>query len=172
MDKIRNGDLITSPADKRKYKGFLETKINDIKNLKEGKPTGFAAQNEQKHVFTPQEIGKMTPEEFKLHETEIMEQLSNGQIKNESPRVDYENYKNDGTSNKRIFTREDIDGMTTDEYTKNEKEIVLQMNSIGIPYKNEVPKNVKTYEKGKSYSTDSKDGRWVTINGNHVFIEK
>ena len=39
----------------------------------------------------------------------------------------------------------------------------------------EIDENDKiTYEKEKSqrsYSTNSQDGRWVTINGNHVFIE-
>lgn len=48
-----------------------------------------------------------------------------------------------------------------------------QMNSIGIPYKKDLPSNVKTYENKKSYSTSSSnaDGKWVTINGNHVLMK-
>ncbi len=47
------------------------------------------------------------------------------------------------------------------------------MNSIGIPYKNDLPSDAKTHEKEKSYSTTSEkaDGKWVTINGNHVLIK-
>lgn len=51
-------------------------------------------------------------------------------------------------------------------------EIRVQMNSIGIPYEKDLPQNVKTFSKEKSYSTNPEDGKWVTINGNHVFIEK
>lgn len=48
---------------------------------------------------------------------------------------------------------------------------MAQMNSIGIPYKNDLPSNIKTREKEKSYATSSSDGKWVTINGNHVLIK-
>ena len=40
----------------------------------------------------------------------------------------------------------------------------------------EIAKGTKTYGKEKrnssSSSSSSEDGRWVTINGNHVFIEE
>ena len=52
--------------------------------------------------------------------------------------------------------------MSADEFIKNEAEIMGQLQSIGLPDKKDLPQN----------STDSDDGRWVTINGNHVFIEK
>ncbi len=120
---------------------------------------------EAERFFTPQEIENMTSEEFTKNESAIMEQLRNGQIKTNSPEFDYQNYD-------RVYTREDIDKMSTSEYTKHEKEIMEQMNNIGIPSKNELPKGTKIYEKEKSYSTSSQDGKWVTINGNHVFIEK
>ena len=48
------------------------------------------------------------------------------------------------------------------------KEIMEQMNTIGIPNKSDLPKGTKTHEN----STTPKDGKWVTINGNHVLIEK
>lgn len=56
--------------------------------------------------------------------------------------------------------------MSTEEFTKHEKAIRTQMNKIGIPSKRELPQNTKTY------SSDPKNGKWVTINGNHVFIDK
>ena len=62
--------------------------------------------------------------------------------------------------------------MPFDEYTKHEKEIQKQIQDIGLPYKKDLPHNTKTFDKEKNYSTNPKDGKWVTINGNHVFIEK
>lgn len=64
----------------------------------------------------------------------------------------------------RIFTREELQKLTLKEYKKYEKEINAQLKTIGIPYKNELPKNIKTY-------TDELMGHWVTIDGNHVFIK-
>ena len=73
-----------------------------------------------------------------------------------------------------LYTREDIGNMTTKEYTKHEDAIKQQMKTIGIPYNKDVPKGTKTYGKEKAShnsSSSTEDGRWVTINGNHVYIE-
>lgn len=64
-----------------------------------------------------------------------------------------------------IFTREEIAEMALEDYQKNEKAIMRQLKERGIPKEKDL---VKT--KHKNYS--NKDGRWVTIDGNHVFIEK
>jgi len=64
-----------------------------------------------------------------------------------------------------IFTREQIKKMTTDEFLKNEKAIMQQLKEKGIPTNRELE------EKRKKKTTSSNKGRWVTINGNHVFIE-
>ena len=48
------------------------------------------------------------------------------------------------------------------------------MKTIGIPYKKDIPKDTKTYGKTKTSvnsSSSAQDGRWVTINGNHVLIK-
>ena len=102
-----------------------------------------------------------------------MEQMKNGQIKSEANIIDYENYKNPQSGKSRVFTREDIQKMTTDEYSKYEKEINSQIKTIGLPYEKDLPKKTLTYkkEKSKNYSSASKDGKWVTINGNHVLID-
>lgn len=125
-------------------------------------------------IFTPHEIGNMTSEEFEQNLPIIEQQLRDGLIRPQSEQPkDYSNYKNPETGTNKIYTREDISKMSTDEYSKNEKEIYAQMNSIGIPYKNDLPSNVKTYKKEKSYPTSSENagGKWVTINGNHVLIK-
>lgn len=73
-----------------------------------------------------------------------------------------------------VYTREDIAKMSANEYTKNEKEINAQLKTIGVPYNRDLPKNIQTYGKLKTYknnSTTSSEGRWVTINGNHVLIK-
>lgn len=171
MGRMRSGQLITNPNDSRKFDGKLEKTARQIKELQEGKQTGYASPIN--HIFTPEEIGKMTPEQFTQNEALIMEQLRNGQMQKQVSKIDYENYKNAESGNNQIFTREDISNMTAKEYSENEKEIMSQMNSIGIPYKKDLPSNVKTYENKKSYSTSSSnaDGKWVTINGNHVLMK-
>lgn len=160
ITRMKSGKLILSPNDNRKYKDYKKLNFQN-------QPTGFAANiTENQHIFTPQEIGKMSNQEFSQNEAVIMEQLRNGQIKNQTPKLEYENYKNPESGNKKVFTREDIENMTADEYSKYEKEIMAQVKSIGIPYKKDLPHNSKT-----NYSSNPKDGKWVTINGNHVFIE-
>lgn len=47
-------------------------------------------------------------------------------------------YTNPTSGDNKIFTREDIAQMTTDEYTKYEKDINSQLNSVGIPTKAEL----------------------------------
>ena len=80
MGRMRSGQLITNPNDSRKFDGKLEKTARQIKELQEGKQTGYATPIN--HIFTPEEIGKMTPEQFTQNEALIMEQLRNGQCKN------------------------------------------------------------------------------------------
>lgn len=85
-------------------------------------------------IFTPEEIGKMTPEEFSKNETIIANQLKQGLIK--SQENDFSNlldYKNGVSGENKIYTRETIGNMTLDEYTRLEPEINAQLKSIGIP---------------------------------------
>ncbi len=172
MGRIRNGQLITNPNDTRKYNSLLEKGVRKFKQLQEGKLTGHATNLDNiDHIFTREKIDNMTSDEFAQNELAIMEQLRNGQILSQTQKFDYSNYKNPETGTEKIYTREDISKMSTDEYSKNEKEIMAQMNSIGIPFKNDLPSTVKTHEKEKSYAITSSDGKWVTINGNHVLIK-
>lgn len=123
-------------------------------------------------IFTPQEIGNMTREEFEENLPIIEQQLKDGLIKPQSEQPkDYLNYKNPETGTNKIYTREDISKMSSNEYSTKEKEIIAQMNSIGIPFKKDLPSNVKTQEKSYSTSSRNADGKWVTINGNHVLIK-
>ena len=150
MEKMKNGDLITDPKDKRRYE-----------ETKNGKPTGGAASLE---AFSRQQIGAMSPEEFKKNESLIDEQMANGMIIDESGA--YEKVKVE-------YTREDIAKMSSKEYEKNEASIMYQANTIGIPSKNELGRGQRSvYSEKHSTSSQSKDGKWVTINGNHVLIKE
>ena len=177
--RMRNGELITNPTDPREYNGKIENIVKKHpeifkegeKRFNIGQPTGQAAGIE--HIFTPEEIGKMTPEEFNKYESQIMAQAKAGKIV-ETPN-DAKMYLI-SSPNTVLYTREDIGNMSTKEYEKHEDAIRQQMKTIGIPYNSEVPKGTKTYGREKSSrsnssASSSEDGRWVTINGNHVFIE-
>ena len=85
-------------------------------------------------IFTPQEIGEMTPDEFYRNLPIIEQQLKDGLIKPQSHQVDYSGYVNPVTGDGKIFSREAISQMTGDEYTGNESAIMAQLKSIGIPY--------------------------------------
>ena len=68
-----------------------------------------------------------------------------------------------------IFTREQIKNMSTDEFLQNEKAIMKRMKEKGIPTNKELKQKQK--QANSSTAKSSAKGRWVTINGNHVFIE-
>lgn len=98
--------------------------------------------------------------------TKILKELCkyyfHNQIRSQVP--DFTNVSN--SQDNRIFTREDIAGMTTDEYTKNEPAILKQWKEKGIPTKRELENR-----QSKSSVKKNSGGRWVTINVNHVLIE-
>lgn len=98
MEKMRNGDLITDPSDKRRYQ-------------EGGSSTGGAAP-----AYTREQIGNMSSEEFAQHEKAIME----------------------------------------------------QWGKMGIPSESDLPKEKS---KTSNASSGSSEGKWVTINGNHVLIK-
>ena len=89
-------------------------------------------------IFTPQEIGEMTPDEFQENIQIIQQQLKNGLIKPQAHQVDYSGYVNPETGDRKIFSREAISQMTSDEYTGNESAIMAQLKSIGIPYESDL----------------------------------
>ncbi len=171
---INWGDInLKKPSEiKINNKVLSDIQLQNIKNKyqyiehKERQVTGKAVPIEEPpHIFSQEEIGKMTQEEFARNEATIMEQLKNGQIIEEHKQKSYGDLVS-ADSNVVLYTREDIANMSTEEFTKHEKAIRTQMNKIGIPSKRELPQNTKTY------SSDPKNGKWVTINGNHIFIDK
>ena len=62
MERMRAGKLITHPSDKRKYTGFAAN-IDDEAYIPEGK------------IFTAEEIGKLSTEDFQKYEKYIDKQL-------------------------------------------------------------------------------------------------
>jgi len=113
-------------------------------------------------TFTREDIAKMSKDEFAKNEQQIMKQLKNGTFAKEKP--DYKNFTNPNTGSKKIYTKEELAKMTPDEFMKNESEIMGQLQSIGLPAKSDLPQ--------KYSNSSSANGKWVTINGNHVLIEK
>ena len=89
-------------------------------------------------IFTPQQIGNMTSDEFEKNIKIIEQQLKNGLIKPQKQEVDYSGYINPETGDGKIFSREAISQMTGDEYTGNESAIMAQLKTIGIPHEAEL----------------------------------
>jgi len=63
MERMRAGKLITHPSDKRKYTGFAAN-IEDEFDLPQGK------------IFTAEEIGKLSTDNFQKFENYIYKQLN------------------------------------------------------------------------------------------------
>lgn len=60
-------------------------------------------------------------------------QNPNLNFNNTESKSKYKGYKNPLTNDNRIFTREDIGGFSTKEYSASEPEIMAQWSKIGIP---------------------------------------
>ena len=123
VERMKNGDLITNPNDKRQFKEYDKY----FKNKNKDKPTGEAAP--VSNIYTREMIGKMSVDEYLLHEPMIMEQLKTQGIPSEkqiNKQSNLAGFLNQISGNSNIFTREDIKNMTTDEYLKNEKAIDYQ----------------------------------------------
>lgn len=56
----------------------------------------------------------------------------------------YINYRNPHDGNNRIYTREEIGKMSTDEYSANEHAINAQLGSIGIPTDGDMASSVRS----------------------------
>ena len=146
--------------------------------------------------ITREDIAKMEPDLFAVYEQEIDNRLANnkiGTLRQENIPNPYEAFGRGtfdeaggliGNDNypqyKKFFTREDIASMSSDEFTKNEGAIMEQMRTYGIPDRRQSAQNSQqkeSSEKSSSKSASSKnsgsssEGKWVTINGNHVLIK-
>ena len=174
IERMQKGDLITDPEnDNREYKNYKEY----FKSVNQAKPTGQAAPIN--NIYTREMIGKMSTDEYLQHESMIMEQLKTQGIPSEkdlNKNTDFSDYFNEVSNNSKVFTREEIQNMTTDEYLKNEKAIDYQLKTIGVPYEKDIKtkqnnSSNKSGNKKSSSFSNSGNGRWVTINGNHVFID-
>ena len=104
--RMRNGQLITNPNDKRVYKGKIEGFMN-------------------KHP----EVFKQGEKIFKINQTTGQAApIDYNQL--EQPQSIISGYINPLTGNNRIFTREEVDAMTEEEFEKNEKEIMAQVDAM------------------------------------------
>ena len=89
-------------------------------------------------LFTPHNIKKMPPDEFQENIPIIEQQLRDGLIRPKAHQVNYSGYINPETGDGKIFSREAISQMSSDEYTGNEPAIMAQLKSIGIPYESDL----------------------------------
>lgn len=74
----------------------------------------------------------------------------------------------------RIFTREEIEKMTPEEYQKNEPAIMAQMKESRISTKTQADSKAKPNSinsSKSSISSTSGDCNWVTINGHHLLLD-
>lgn len=108
--------------EKADYTNAFGIPFADPLKKQEGKPTGFASPiSNSGHIFTPEEIGKMTTQEFTKNESVIMNQIKNGQIQQQNSQQKFSGFKNPISGSSQIFSREDIGAMSTKEYTDNVK---------------------------------------------------
>lgn len=91
-------------------------------------------------LYSRNDIENITQEEFENNEEAIMQQLSNGLIVQDAEASKYSNYTNPISGDNKIFSREDIENMSFEEYAKDEKLIQAQLNSIGIPSNSDLQK--------------------------------
>ena len=89
-------------------------------------------------LFTPHNIKELPPDEFQENIPIIEQQLREGLIRPKAHQVDYSGYINPETGDGKIFSREAISQMSSDEYTGNEPAIMAQLKSIGIPYESDL----------------------------------
>ncbi len=133
------------PVTQEKSPTMLQGRIERKWNAKDKVeiPTGYAASldmdsNQSPSLFTVDEVGKMSREEFDKNEGAIMKQLQTGGFNTPQESKNYGGYINTHTGDNRIFTAEEIGGFTGKEFSYYEPAINAQMKSIGIPTNNEI----------------------------------
>ena len=115
---------IKLPEEKLVLKGSISKTIDDLQK--------------NNFLYTRDLIDNMTNDEFLQNQHLIMQQLKTFGIPSEkqlNQLNDISGFLNAVSGNSNIFTREDINNMSYDQYLKNEKAIFFQLNSIGIPLK-------------------------------------
>lgn len=105
----------------------------------------------------------------------VMEKMQNGElITHPDDKRKYENLLNGNPTGYATqiepFTRQQIGRMTSEEFAKNEKAIREQWGKMGIPSEYDLFKEGKKSTSKLNGSNDT-NGKWVTINGNHVLIK-
>ncbi len=131
--KPQSGQDIEQTFDGEPIKGYVQKNVYPFDSIPMAEPIIQVKSSPQNHIFTPSEIENMTDKEFTQNEQNIMQQVQDGLIKPENLQINYSGYSNQVNGSGQIFSRENIDAMSNEEYTKNEKAINAQLNSIGIP---------------------------------------
>ena len=131
MDRMRNGQLITNPNDKRKYTGVAENIVNGTKRMQEtnlpftptrgvggvdnnGRLLGFAADIDINQLANM--LGIQLPEDTTTNQSQ--------------QNLGLFGYTNPLTGSNHIYTREEVGQMSSDEFAKHEKEIDAQTRAF------------------------------------------
>ena len=121
--------FISNMGDIKKAKEYKKLDYFSNKNLVLKGAVSKNSEDLSQPIYTREMIGKMSVDEYLLHEPMIMEQLKTQGIPSEkqiNKQSNLAGFLNQISGNSNIFTREDIKNMTTDEYLKNEKAIDFQ----------------------------------------------
>lgn len=160
--QIKSAKNIITSNDKYRKDAYNFDKIYNVYN---GKNYEYIIRNNSnnsgKDFYQIKEVG---PASAYSHQNRALETKPNTIIQNNFP-----NFNSNGTDLNKIFTREDIAKMSNDDFIRNEKAIMQQLKEIGIPTNQEL--KVYKNQTASKNNQSSKNGHWVTIKGNHVFID-
>jgi len=161
-NQIKNANNIVKSNDKTRSDALdFEKMYNTHNNKNYEYLIRNNSNNAGKDFYQIKEVG---PNPAYSHQNRALELEPNPIIHNNSSKINSPNGQLE-----QIFTREQIKNMTSEEFLKNEKAIMKQMKEKGIPTNSELEQKRKQTKSSTAKSTGK--GRWVTINGNHVFIE-
>ncbi len=161
------GDIYERWGDYTEGQNSIERNM-DLWNNEIGRQIGEEIKKETSHL---QDLTTQKMYEDMIAD-KIYQRIQNGDMITQ-PKIDKRIFKENGQATGYAvqvepFTREQIGEMTSDEFAKNEKAIREQWGKIGIPSKKDLPSKTSN---SKSKSDSAADGKWVTINGNHVLIK-
>ena len=123
MNRMRNGQLITNPTDIRKYKGKIETFMNNHPEITK----------EVEKIFG---INQTTGQAANIDINQLAEMLGlqpqNTQIPQQiqSNKSNLFGYTNPLTGSNHIYTREEVGAMSNEEFNKHEQEIYAQLKAF------------------------------------------
>lgn len=143
-------------------RGLALEVLKDLKSKHLGKPKNQKEFEDEflKKLYKKLQNGELITKPFE--DKRSYKDLQKSQITGQASNLKYSNH---------IYTREEIGKMSTDDYAKHEPAILKQMKEKGIPTKKELEQSQRK-STNKTSNTSNSNRHWVTINGNHILIDK